>query len=177
MVEGPSEKVYLERLHGLNPNVSVKVKVTNKKKAVDIVAECVRLSSREGLMPTDVRVVVFDCDVISKDDMEQAFALAKKNNILMAVSNLCFEYWLLLHFEEPLMRLDTGDLYNQELSKLLGKNYTNSEGLKGAITRETATDAILRSRKRLPSGDPVECHSKLNSTCMHTVAMLILDEK
>ncbi len=177
MVEGSSEKVYLERLHRLNPNVSMKVKVTNKKKAVDIVAECVKLSSREGLMPSDVRAVLFDCDTISKEDMEEAITMAKKKNVLVLVSNLCFEYWLLLHFEEPSMRLDTEDLYEKELSKLLGRKYIKAEGLKSLITKETATDAITRSHKRLPSGDPMECYSKLNSTCMHTIAELILEEK
>lgn len=177
MVEGTSEKVYLERLRGLNPNVSVRVRVTNQKKAVDIVAECIRLSSRDGLMSSDVRVVVFDCDTISEEDMEQAADKAVKNNVLMATSNLCFEYWLLLHFEEPPMRLDTEALYEQELSRLLGRRYSKSEGLKGAITMETATDAIRRAKGRLKSGDPLECHRKLNSTCMHTVAESILVER
>lgn len=177
MVEGTSERVYLERLHGLNPKVSVRVRVTNQKKAVDMVAECLRLSSREGLLSSDVRAVVFDCDVISEEDMEQAVALARRNKVMIAASNLCFEYWLLLHFEEPPMRLDTEDLYELELSRLLGRGYSKSEGLKSAITLETATDAILRAGRRLPSGDPVECHGKLNSTCMHTVAETILGEK
>ena len=103
--------------------------------------------------------------------------MAEKNNVLMAVSNLCFEYWLLLHFEEPPMRLDTGVLYNQELSKLLGKPYSKSEGLKGALTVETATAAIARSRRKLPSGNPIECYGMLNSTCMHVIAESILEKR
>lgn len=177
IVEGTSEKVYLTRLHGLNPQVSVRSRVTKEKKATDIVAECIRLSSREGLMSTDIRAVIFDCDAISHDDMKQAFDMAEKNGVMMITSNLCFEYWLLLHFEEPPMRLDTGTLYNQELSKMLGRTYSKSEGLKGSLTLEAVADAISRSRKRLPSGDPLECHSKLNSTCMHVIAESILLEK
>ena len=96
---------------------------------------------------------------------------------LQRASNLCFEYWLLLHFEEPPMRLDTGNLYNQELSRLLGRTYSKSEGPKSALTARTAMDAIARSRRRLPSGNAVECHGMLNSTCMHTIAESILSER
>lgn len=169
-----SEKVYLTRLHKLNPHISVKVRITNEKRAVDIVTECIRMSSREGLMPTDVRTVIFDCDAVSRDDMKQAFDMAKKNGVQVIVSNLCFEYWLLLHFENPPMRLDTDTLYNQELSRLIGRKYIKSEGLKDLLTVEAVTDAISRSREKLPSGNPIDCYSKLNSTCMHTIAELIL---
>lgn len=98
---------------------------------------------------------------------------------LQRASNLRFEYWLLLHFEETPMRLDTGDLdlYNRELSGLLGRTYSKSEGPKSALTVETAMDAIARSRRRLPSGNAIECHGMLNSTCMHTIAESILSER
>ena len=158
------------RLHGLNPHISLKVRVTKEKKAIDIVKECIEMSSRDGLMPTDIRAVIFDCDAISSDDMNAAIDMAERKNVLMAVSNQCFEYWLLLHFEEPPMRLDTGALYNMELTRLLGREYRKSEGLKNALTVKNATDAIARSRKKLPSGDPIDCYRKLNSTCMHIIA-------
>lgn len=59
-MEGTTEKTYITRLHGLNPHISVKVRVTKEKKATAIVKECISMSSREGLMSTDVRAVVFD---------------------------------------------------------------------------------------------------------------------
>lgn len=169
--------MYLERLRRLSQQVSIAVKVTNQKRAEDIVAYCVKISKRDRIMGTDIRVVVFDCDAIARDDMEKAIALARKEGIVIAASNLCFEYWLLLHFEEPPMRLDSDNLYEEELSRLLGAIYDKSKGLGDRITSKSVSDAIVRSRMRLPSGDPMDCYNKQNSTCMHTVAETILGER
>ncbi len=177
VVEGASEKIYLERLRRLNTGISVRIRVTNQKKAVDIVSECLRLSEREHTLPSDARVVIFDSDAVSEEDMIEAKALASKNGIIIATSNLCFEYWLLLHLEEPPMRLDRYDLYADELTGLLGRTYVKSKGLGDAITPKSVSDAIARAKKRLPSGDPADCHRKLNSTCMHNVAGILLSGK
>ncbi len=177
LVEGTSEKVYLERIRRLNTNVSVKVKVTNQKKAVDIVKDCIKQSEYEGVMSTDTCAVIFDCDAISKDDMEKAVILAEKNNIFIALSNLCFEYWLLLHFEEPPMRLDSEDLYKEELSNCLKRKYHKSSGIGNMIVSENVKTAITRADKRLPSCDPLNCYRTLNSTCMHKIAEEILRSK
>lgn len=177
IVEGTSEKIYLERIRRLNSSISIKIKVTNQKKATDIVNECHKLSLGEGLLPTDVLIAVFDCDAISEKDMESAIALARKYKIILAVSNLCFEYWLLLHFEEPPLRLDTEDLYEEELSKLLGKKYNKSSGLGDKITFNTTESAVKNARKRLPSGSPLDCYYTQNTTCMHNVMDIVLNEK
>ena len=47
--------------------------------------------------------VLFDRD--NNKDFDEAITLAKNNDIRVAWSNSCFEYWLLLHFkEDPVAR-------------------------------------------------------------------------
>lgn len=53
---------------------------------------------KDGYKEDDIHLwVVMDKD--QHEDIEKAIHLAQKNNIQIAFSNLCFEYWLLLHFE------------------------------------------------------------------------------
>lgn len=75
--------------------------------------------------------VVFDKDDFPADDFNNAIRLAEKNGFRVAYSNQAFEYWFLLHFNLYKGALSRNS-YAGMLSKLMGTNYSKSEGF-GAI--------------------------------------------
>ncbi|WP_233225499.1 RloB family protein [Amycolatopsis sp. CA-126428] len=91
-----TEPAYLEGLKRARRNPAVKVKV--KVKAADpeaVVRYAAQLSDRTSGAHDEVWCVV-DVDEF---DLERAVVLARSLRVNLAVSNPCFEYWLLLHFE------------------------------------------------------------------------------
>ena len=76
------------------------VEDTNKNTPVQLVEAAVK-SKAEGIK-CDVYWVVFDREAVTKYPHKlhaKAKALAKRHNIEIAFSNVCFEFWLLLHFQ------------------------------------------------------------------------------
>src|SRR5699024_2749024 len=69
--------------------------------------------------------VVFDCDNLTKNDIQQSMSMAKKKNIQIIFSNINFEIWILMHFE-PVSRIFTKKELNRKLADNkhfnLGKN-------------------------------------------------------
>ena len=66
------------------------------ERAISLKEEAV--SSRSGTEPFDQVWCVIDGDY--GDKIQQARAKARANEIELAISTKCFEYWVLLHFEE-----------------------------------------------------------------------------
>jgi len=79
----------------------VRIEDTSKNTPVQLVDEAVK-AKNSGKHPTgDIYWVVYDRESIHKytDALhDQAYLTAKNNDINIALSNVCFEYWLLLHF-------------------------------------------------------------------------------
>lgn len=60
-----------------------------------------RQLKKEGLRTTDEAWLVVDQDQWTEQQLEQLFAWSKEQeNYHLALSNPCFELWLLLHFED-----------------------------------------------------------------------------
>lgn len=79
----------------------VKVEPTKKNTPVQLVDEAVSHKNRSTCPDNDVFWVVFDRESIAKypDALhEAAFNKAATNNVNIALSNVCFELWILLHF-------------------------------------------------------------------------------
>ncbi|MEY9847422.1 hypothetical protein ABH940_004514 [Streptacidiphilus sp. BW17] len=74
-------------------NVRIKV-VTEPKSPVQVVEKAAEIFEDER-DSFDECWAVFDVDEF---DMTAAVALAGKRNVRLAISNPCFEFWLLLHF-------------------------------------------------------------------------------
>ena len=85
---------------------------------------------RKSRREVDFKWAVFDKDdsdsnSTKRSRFEQAFELAKDNNIKLAYSNEVFELWLLLHFRE----VDSNrPIPRQEVYELLGKVVREYEG-------------------------------------------------
>lgn len=88
---------YINHYHSDKRNIVV-VEETNKNTPVQLVDVAIK----HRVNKNDVYWVVFDREGVSKYPHElhlNARKKAKKNNIKIAFSNVCFELWLLLHLE------------------------------------------------------------------------------
>ncbi|EGT0649844.1 RloB domain-containing protein [Citrobacter braakii] len=80
----------------------IKIPPTRKNTPVQLVDEAIAKRNSKDTIAGDVFWVVYDRESVSKYSKKlhaEAFAKAKKNNIKIAISNVCFEFWILLHFE------------------------------------------------------------------------------
>ncbi|WP_167856130.1 RloB family protein [Natronospirillum operosum] len=82
----------------------ITIKRTTKNTPKQLVKEAVKLTRDPAECIKDDQVwVMYDREAISKyseDDHSKAWDQAKRNNIEVALSNVCFEYWVLLHMRE-----------------------------------------------------------------------------
>ncbi|MGV8017332.1 MAG: RloB family protein [Ignavibacteria bacterium] len=76
-----------------------------------------RTKAIEEKNPYDEIWVVFDKD--KHKNIPNAYSLAEKENINIAISIICFEYWVLLHFKNSTKPFNKCD----ELIKHIKKNY------------------------------------------------------
>ncbi|MBC2101966.1 RloB domain-containing protein [Listeria marthii] len=102
--EGKTEKIYFDLLKQKYrlPHVNVRIK-GEKGQSFALVKYVLRSLDKMSLTERnkiDKILVVFDKDDDSWEAIENAFKLAKANNIGVCFSNECFELWLLGHFEK-----------------------------------------------------------------------------
>ena len=93
---------------------------------------------------------------------------------MLAASNLSFEIWLIMHLGD-VSRLETQDDYERELSRLLGRRYEKSEGLKDHLTDSSVRKAVGMGSKRIPDGDLVSCKMTANSTTVWQIVSRIIN--
>lgn len=92
-------KGYINHFHSEKRNILV-VEKTNKNTPVQLVE--VAIEAKKNGNTDDIVWVVFDREAVSKYSHElhaQARQKADSNGIEIAFSNVCFEYWILLHFK------------------------------------------------------------------------------
>lgn len=89
--------------------------------------------------------VVFDKDDKSIDEVKRCEKLAGRYNIKILFSSICFEIWILMHFE-PVMRSYTR---RQLVNKLSTKKYFNQnyEKFKGSSYRPYLYDKIQQANE------------------------------
>jgi RloB-like protein len=84
-------------------NRRLKVEKTKKNTPVQLVKEAVKAKNDQNCPEGDFFWVVFDREgeaKYSKELHQEAYQCAQKNNVSIALSNVCFEVWILLHFEK-----------------------------------------------------------------------------
>lgn len=93
---------YLDKFFPTNRRLKViRLESTKKNKPQELVDEAVK--SQKKLPDCDAFWVVYDRESVqsySHDKHRKAFNKAKKYAISVALSNVCFEIWLLLHFQD-----------------------------------------------------------------------------
>ena len=174
MVEGESEETYFNRIARLTDAYSFRVKISRDKRPLDMIDNCFTESSRIGLDDDDLRIAVFDLDVVSPEELERSVRAAREKHVEIMSSNLSFEVWLLMHLCN-VTRAYTQDDYEEILSGHIGHRYRKSEGLKERITLGTIRDAIERGRGALAIPDPMICKDTPNSSTLWKLLSDILD--
>jgi len=95
-------KGYLQKFHsGSRLLKVVKVEKTNKNTPVQLVEEAIKRKRDKNTPDKDVFWVVYDREAQSKypDELhKKALKSATSADISVALTNICFEVWLLLHF-------------------------------------------------------------------------------
>ncbi|WP_313055324.1 RloB family protein [Atlantibacter hermannii] len=80
----------------------IKIPPTKKNTPVQLVDEAIDKKKSKETIDGDVFWVVYDRESVSKYSKKlhcEAYAKAQKHGIRVALSNVCFEFWVLLHFE------------------------------------------------------------------------------
>lgn len=93
---------YLDKFHPTNRRLKViKVEKTKKNTPVQLVEEALDRKKEKDIPDIDVFWVVYDREATTKYPNklhQQAFDKASSQSINIALTNVCFEVWILLHF-------------------------------------------------------------------------------
>lgn len=105
----------------------------NRKTApIHIVRRAIRLEQeykqKGKISPKATTWCVFDVDRNTQQQINEALALAKENNICIALSNPCIEFWFLCHYDNPSSRPYRDS--QEALDKIIGKCPTYSKTIK-----------------------------------------------
>ncbi len=100
--------------------------------------------ARAGLEESEIDEIwcLFDVEwPLNHPNLKEALQLARKSKVNVAVSNPCFELWLLLHFQDQTASLDT------KPAKMLLKKHDGNEGkgLDGAMYMPRRDEAARRA--------------------------------
>jgi hypothetical protein len=94
---------YIENFKNNQRAAVVKIQATHKNTPVQLVEEAIKLKKSSSYLPGDEVWVVYDRESVSKyshDLHARAWHKASNAGVKVAISNVCFEYWILLHFVE-----------------------------------------------------------------------------
>lgn len=148
---------YLSKFHSSNRLLQVvKVEKTNKNTPVQLVEEAIKLKSSKETPDGDVFWVVYDREAKSKyaDSLHaKARNNAIANNIELAITNVCFEVWILLHFIESSAQYTSCDnfLQKSDFKKILKgegiKSYSKSDASVFDLISNRIPDARERSKR------------------------------
>ncbi|MCL2509799.1 MAG: RloB family protein [Methanomassiliicoccaceae archaeon] len=177
LVEGASEETYFRYFRGRSPDLRVIPVETKRSSLAQMLEECqYRVKDYEIEGVKDKVAVVFDVDCFTAEDIEISSDRAIEQGIDLYASNPSFEFWLILHFKEYnkyVTQKEMGD----ELSVLLGRRYSKSEGIMSILNEQKIKDAIIRASKIIPfdKADPVTCKDHSPSTTVHSLVNEILE--
>jgi hypothetical protein len=93
-------KGYIATLDNSARKSVVEIQKTRKNTAVQLVEEAISMKKSSDSLPDDEFWVVYDRESVCKysDKLHaKARAIADKTGINIALCNVCFEYWLLIH--------------------------------------------------------------------------------
>ena len=114
------------------------VEKTDKTTPVQLVDEAIAAKSRRDGLDTDKFWVVYDRESVNKYPPalhDQARDKARSNGIKVALSNVCFEVWILLHFQGTVAIYDCyDDLLHQSRLKEYIPSY--DKGVKWEFSKD-----------------------------------------
>lgn len=129
---GKTEKMYFEVIKNELGLSTFEVKVIDQgATAITLVKEAIDIRDlrRQDSVYADFDEIwcVTDVEVPKKDtSLEAAMTLAENENILLALSNPCFEFWYILHYKKSAPGFSFNRQAKEELKKYF-PSYTKSE--------------------------------------------------
>ncbi len=131
----------------------------------------------ESDWPKDVVWTVFDTERFSDNtSFHNAFTKAKDNNIQRAITNPCFEYWLLLHFEHPDDIFDGCKKAESKLKKYISE-YQKGKDASKYFTLDKTKVAVERAKTICRSIPEDDKYHSTSSDLYKLVEVLFKSEK
>ena len=160
-----TETIYLDNFNSKYTKVDVRIadknsKGKNKGKATDpenLVKKAIEISKKDydiNEKDGDRVWCVFDIDINYNNnnamqskinEIQKAKTLSNKNKIRLGISNPCFEFWYLLHFEYTTSNLKNYDDVKKRLDKYIS-NYDKNKNVYSKL-KDNLTTAISNSKK------------------------------
>ncbi len=143
---------YVEKTHPRNQRL-VNVKKCSKNTPVQLVEAAVNLKKQRDTPDGDQFWVVYDRESTGKykDSLhEDAYKHANSEGINLAISNVCFERWLLLHFTDSTAPYEdyTDLMKNSPLKKELKKLGLNDYRKSDSRLYNLISDRVKDARRR-----------------------------
>jgi hypothetical protein len=131
-------------------NLKIQIRVypseENRSSPNHVLAHLKRQLEQENLYPDDEKWLVIDVDRYT-DHLREVAKECKDAGIELAVSNPCFEYWLLLHYQEPLRdQVEECRDIKPVLSRYMEADPNKSEGY-DKMFKQRAHDAVRRAKE------------------------------
>jgi hypothetical protein len=152
----------LKRLPTVRSNTSINIEVaTERGVPLTLVRRAVERASDDEV---DECWCVFDVEwPLQHPNLDEALRLADEHGIRLAVSNPCFELWLILHFQDQTAFLNTADSErkSRKLDRRAGKRIDADMymELRGAATRR----ALQLSRRHKQNSTSFPCDNPSSS--------------
>ena len=132
------------------------VEKTRKNTAVQLVEEAISFKKSSNSLPEDEFLVVYDRESVAEysDDLHaKAREKANKAGINIALSNVCFEYWLLVHLvdtDAPFSCYDDlikTSALRAEIQAQCGRDYDKAMGSIFGLLKSRLPDARERAKR------------------------------
>lgn len=148
LCEGESEQIYLKgvKKNYFNRLSSVEIEVykPNDFSPLGLTKEAIKkIKSAKKEYPYSSVWIVFDKD--GHEDIDRAFNISSQNKpkINVAFSNICFEYWILLHFEQKKQPFQDCKHIIKYIEKTHKFEYSKTMNIYEAL--KTRTDKALKN--------------------------------
>ncbi|CRL15229.1 hypothetical protein NIT7645_02277 [Phaeobacter italicus] len=147
---------YLSEFRASNRAAVVEIQPTRKNTPVQLVDEAIKLKKSPRSLPNDEFWVVYDRESVAKysrSKHSEAWQKAQKSGVNIALSNVCFEFWLLLHLKDTSASYSSYDdfyknsSFSAEVQKICGKPYSKSSAVLFDNLKAGIADARARAQK------------------------------
>lgn len=154
-------KAYLASFSRDGRRSVIEVEKTDKNTAVQLVEEAAKVKTSGNSLPDDEVWVVYDRESVAKysETMHaKAVKAADKSGVNVAITNVCFEYWILLHLIDTSAPYGSySDLmkssnFKAEFRKLTGTDYDKAAKTVFSVTKSKLTVARSRAAKLNAAG-------------------------
>lgn len=155
-------KGYIATLDNEARKSVVLIEKTKKNTPIQLVEEAIKAKKSPQSLDEDEFWVVYDRESVAKysdENHSKAFDKAKRARIHVALCNVCFEYWILLHFldtDAPYSSYDdlrANSILNEEFRIAGGRNYEKSSASLFASIRDRVSIARERGKRLNDRGE------------------------